>query len=246
MHTEDRNQRKLHRAGVLLVHGLHGSLRDMEELTGYLASYNIVTLNVLLSSRGTLVRDRLPIDWLAWSNVVRKELQRLKQWCKYVFLIGHSLGGSLCLHVAVSEPVTGVVTMCAPVYLYPWMFPAAGLVKHFTPAPPLLCEDLPSYEVRRRLAPDGHPPAPVESTSHYLPSLRTELPFVTVPALIMTAIHDEVVPARDGQAIYRLIGSQEKYLVKFRRSSHMLLKGHDREEVFVRTLDFVQNHARGR
>jgi carboxylesterase len=237
MHTEDRNHRKLHRVGVLLVHGLYGSLRDMEEL------------NVLLSSRGTLVRDRLPIDWLGWSNMVCKELQRLKQWCKYVFLIGHSLGGSLCLHVAVSEPVAGVVTMCAPVYLYPWMFPAIGLVKHFTPVSPLLCEDLPSYEVRRRLTPDvysGNLLASVESTSHYLPSLRTELPFVSVPALIMTAIHDEVVPARDGQAIYRLIGSQEKYLVKFRRSSHMLLKGHDREEVFVRTLDFVQNHVRGR
>jgi carboxylesterase len=259
MHTEDGNHRKLHRVGVLLVHGLHGNLRDMEELTGYFTSYNIVVLNVLLSSHGTLVRDRLPIDWLGWSNVVRKELQRLKQWCKYVFLIGHSLGGSLCLHVAVSEPVTGVVTMCAPVYLYPWMFPAAGLVKRFTPVPPKLFEDLPSYEARRRSAPDVYGRAPlasdvygraplaaVESTSHYLPSLRTELPFVTVPALIMTAIHDEVVPARDGQAIYRLIGSQEKYLVKFRRSSHMLLKGHDREEVFVRTLDFLQNHARSR
>ncbi len=249
MYTEDGNYRKLHRVGVLLVHGLHGSLRDMEELTGYLARYNIVALNVLLSSRGTLVRDRLPIDWLGWSNVVRKELQRLKQWCKYVFLIGHSLGGSLCLHVAVSEPVAGIVTMCAPVYLYPWMFPAVSLVKHGAPVPPKLREDLSSYEARRRLAPDvysGTPLAPVESISHYLPSLRTELPFVTVPALIMTAIHDGVVPARDGQAIYRLIGSQEKYLVKFRGSSHMLLKGHDREEVFVRTLDFVQNHARGR
>lgn len=248
MHTEDGNQRKLHRVGVLLVHGLHGGLRDMEELTGYLASYNIVTLNVLLSGHGTFVRDRLPIDWLGWSNVIRKELQKLKQWCKYVFLIGHSLGGSLCLHVAASEPVAGVVTMCAPVYLYPRMFPAARLVKRFTPMPPKLSEDLSSYEARRRSASDVYswsPQAPVESTLHYLPSLRTELPFVTVPALIMTALYDQIVPARDGQTIYRLIGSQEKYLVKFRRSYHMLMKGHDREEVFVRTLDFVQSHARG-
>ena len=86
---------------------------------------------------------------------------------------------------------------------------------------------------------------PVESTLHYLPSLRTALPSVTAPILIMTAIHDHIVPARDGQAIYRLIGSQEKYLVKFRRSYHLLMRDHDREEVFVRTLDFIQSHARG-
>jgi carboxylesterase len=218
----------------------------MEELTGFLASYGIVTLNVLLPGHGTHVRDKLPMDWPEYSNAVRKELQKLKQWCKYVFLIGHSLGGALCLHVAASEPVTGIVTMCAPIYIYPWMFPAVRLLKHFTPAVPKLREDLRSYELRRRHTHQMHskpPLAPVESTLHYLPSLRTELPAVTAPALIMTAIHDHVVPARDAQAIYRLIGSQEKYLVKFRRSYHLLMKDHDREEVFARTLHFIQSHA---
>lgn len=246
MHTQDENQRKLHKMGVLLVHGLNGSLCDMEELTGFLASYNIVVLNVLLPGRGTHVRDMLPIDWSEWSNMVHKELQKLRQWCEYVFLIGHSLGGALSLHIAASDPVAGIVTMCAPVYAYPWMFPATRMIKHFTPVPPRLREDVRSYETRRRYKLDVYsrtPIAPVEGRLHYLPSLRTELPTITVPALIMTAIHDHVVPASDGQTIYRLIGSQEKYLVKFRQSHHLLMKDHDREEVFARTLDFMQNHA---
>ena len=249
MHTQDGNHRTLHRTGALLVHGLNGNLYDMEELTGFLASYGIVTLNVLLPSQAIHMRDRLPIDWSECSTAICKELHKMKQWCKYVFLIGHSLGGALCLHVAASESVAGIVTMCAPVYIYPWMFPATRLLKHFTPVAPKVREDLRSYEARRRYAQQmsiKSPLVPVESTLHYLPSLRTALPSVTAPALIMAAIHDHVVPARDAQAIYRMIGSQEKYLIKFRRSYHLLMKDHDREEVFARTLDFIQNHAHNR
>jgi carboxylesterase len=246
MHTQDRNQRMLHRTGALLVHGLNGSLYDMEELTGFLASYGIVTLNALLPGHGSRARDRRPVDWSECSHAIRRELQKLKQWCEHVFLIGHSSGGALCLYVAASEPVTGIITMCAPIYIYPWMFPAMRLLKHFTPASPDVHEDLRSYEARRRYTHQMRsksPLAPVETALHHLPSLRTALPSVTAPALIMTAIHDHVVPASDAQAIYRLIGSQEKYLVKFRRSYHLLMKDHDREEVFARTLHFIQSHT---
>jgi carboxylesterase len=247
MHTKDEHHGKLHWAGALLVHGLHDNLRDMEELTGFLGSNGIVTLNVFCPGHGTHVRGMLPVDWPEWLNVVYKELRKLKQWCKYVFLIGHSLGGALCLRVAASEPVAGIVTMCTPVYMYPWMLPAVRLIKHLNPVPPIAHTDLHGYEAQRDYKPDVYrrpPLVPGESTLHYLPSLRTALPSVTAPALIMTAIHDHVVPARDAQAIYRLISSQEKYLVKFRQSYRLLMRDHDREEVFARTLDFIQSHAR--
>jgi carboxylesterase len=247
MHTEDGHYGNLNRVGALLVHGLSGSPRDMEELTGFLASYNIVALNVPLSGRRAHMHGMLPLDWSEWSTAVHKGLQKLKQSCRYVFLIGHALGGALCLHVAASERVTGVVTMCAPIYTYPWMFPSARLTKHFNPVPPKMRGDWRGYEGNRRHKPDLYSRSqrgPTENVLPYLPSLRTELPSVTAPALIMTAIHDYVVPATDAQAIYRLIGSQEKYLVKFRRSYHLLMKDHDQEEVFGRTLDFIRSYAR--
>ncbi len=246
MYTADGNQQQLPRVGVLLVHGLNDGLCNMEELTGFLASYDIVALNVLLPSHGPHVRDRLPSDWSECSHAIHKELQRLKRWCSYVFLIGHSLGGALCLHIAASESVTGVVTICEPVYMYPWLHPAVCLIKHSTPMPAKLREDLRSSEARRRFAlgVHGRPPmASVKSVFHDWSLLRTELPSVTAPVLIMTAIHDHVVSARDTQAIYRLIGSQEKYLVQFRRSYLLLMNDPDQEVVFARTLDFIQSHT---
>ncbi len=232
--------------GVLLVHGLNGGLRDMEELTEGLAAHGMLTENMLLPGHGTHVRAMLSIGWPQWSQVVHQEVRKLRSRCKRVFLVGHSLGGALCLHVAATEEITGIVTMCAPLHMYPWMRPMIRVAKYVMPLVPTVREDVCDPEARRRYRRDVYrwtPMAPVASMLQYLPLLREQLPYVTAPALIMSALHDHVVPVSDGDAIYRLLGSQEKQLVTFSRSYHVLMKDHDRKEVFAMTLDFIQRYA---
>jgi len=101
-------------------------------------------------------------------------------------------------------------------------------------------------EARHRYAREAYrwtPMRPVESMLQFLPTLRAELPNVTAPALIMTSIHDHVVPARDGREIYLRIGSKEKHLVTFHRSYHVIMKDYDREEVFAKTIAFILRHS---
>src|SRR5690349_3425365 len=100
--------------GALLVHGLNGSEWDMGELAAFLANAGLRAENMLLPGHGTDVRDMIPIGWEEWTQAVRAELQQLQQRCRQVFLIGHSLGGALCLHTAVHEEVDGVVALCPP------------------------------------------------------------------------------------------------------------------------------------
>jgi carboxylesterase len=78
-----------------------------------------------------------------------------------------------------------------------------------------------------------------------LPQLRQELPLVTAPVLVIAAVHDHVVPVRDGYEIYRLLGSAEKQLVTLQHSYHVVMKDHDQEDVFARTLAFVQRYTNG-
>ncbi len=232
--------------GVLLIHGLNGSRRDMQEITELLAAHGMVTHNMLLPGHGTRVRDMLALGWPEWAEAVRNEFHALKQCCDRVFLVGHSLGAALSLHLAAHESVAGVVSMCAPLHMYPWTRPAVRLVKRLIPLLPTLREDVHDPDARLRYTRDVYrwtPMAPVESMLRFLPQLRAELPRVTAPALIMASIHDHVVPARDGREIYRLLGPKEKHLVVFSRSYHVIMKDHDREEVFAKTLAFIQRHA---
>ncbi len=232
--------------GVLLIHGLNGGLNDMAEIETQLQARGLTTKNILLPGHGLHVRAMLPISWSEWSAAVRHEVQGLKQRCTQVFLVGHSLGGALALHTAAHTEVAGIVTMCAPLFMSPWLGPLVRAAKYVTPLVPTLREDVRDREARRRYSRDVYrwtPMRPVESMLAYLPKLRVELPRVTAPALIMASTYDHVVPARDGREIYRLLGSQEKHLVTFHRSYHVIMKDHDREEVFAKTEAFILRHA---
>jgi carboxylesterase len=234
------------RVGVMLVHGLNGSRHDMQELSDLFYAQGMITENILLPGHGSSVRDMLSLGWPEWSEAVLSELHALKQRCDLVFLIGHSLGGALCLHAAAHEEVAGIVTMCAPISMHMWMMPVISFAKHFTPLVPTIREDVRDPEARRRYTRDVYrwtPMAPVESMLRFLPQLQMELAQITAPALVMTAVHDHVVPARDGRTIYALLGSQEKHLVTLHHSYHVIMKDHDREEVFEKTIAFVQRHT---
>lgn len=232
--------------GVLLVHGLNGSIHDMEELAEALAELGMITENILLPGHGTHVREMLAIGWPEWAQAVREELNKLKQRCDVVFLIGHSLGGALSLHTAAYEDVAGIVTMCAPLHMHPWSGYMVRFAKRFTPLLPTIREDVRDPIARRRYRRDVYrwtPMAPVESMLGFLPQLRAELSQVKAPALIMAALHDHVVPARDGREIYRHIGSREKHLVTLHHSYHVIMKDLDREEVFTKTIVFITHYA---
>lgn len=232
--------------GVLLVHGLNGSIGDMAELEDILRKQGIVTKNMLLPGHGSTVKDMLSIGWEEWAQAVHDELSLLKETCDVVFLVGHSLGGALVLHVAAHEEVAGVVPICAPLHLHPWLKPAVRIGKYLFPLVPTIREDVRDPEARHRYTRDVYrwtPLHPIESLMQHLPQLRTELQNITAPSLIITSLHDHVVPARDGREIYKLIGSREKHLVTLHRSYHVVMKDHDREEVFDKTLAFVMHHA---
>ena len=232
--------------GVLLVHGLNGSTVDMAELQAVLQAHGIVTKNMLLPGHGSKIKDMLSVGWEDWAQAVRAELNLLKEQCDVVFLAGHSLGGALALHVAAHEHIAGIVSMCSPIHLHPWLKPAMGIAKYLMPLVPTMPEDVRDREARHRYTRDVYqwtPLQPIESMVRYLPQLRAELPHITAPALIITSLHDHVVPARDGREIYRLIGSREKHLVTLHRSYHVIMKDHDRVEVFDKTLAFVLQHA---
>jgi len=232
--------------GVLLVHGFNGTKQDLADLETILQDHGMVTHNMILPGHGTHVRDLMSLGWEDWAQAVREELQALKERCDVVFLVGHSLGGSLSLHMAAHEEVAGIVTMCAPTRMYPLTKFFVSIAKYITPLLPTIPGNVRDKEVRRSYTRDIYkwtPMRPVGSMVEYLPKLRAELSQITAPALIMASIYDPVVPVRDGREIYQLIGSREKHLVIFHRSYHLIMKDRDRAEVIDKTLAFILRHA---
>ncbi|HLX39638.1 MAG TPA: hypothetical protein VKR42_03860, partial [Ktedonobacteraceae bacterium] len=81
------NNSQIPTVGVLLIHGLNGNRRDMQELADYLGSHDMIAENMLLPGHGLPVRELMPLDWTDWAEAVDSELRTLKQRCDVVFLV---------------------------------------------------------------------------------------------------------------------------------------------------------------
>lgn len=239
-------QTKTSTVGVLLIHGLYGSLRDMADVEIVLRKHKLVTRNLLLPGHGGRMREVFAQGWQEWAAEVRAAYREMRKQCEHVFLIGHSLGGALALHTAAHEDVAGIVSMCAPLYLHPWTRPLVVATKYLLPWVPPLRENgsaIADCPCEPRTAARRPPASHLESMMNYLPILREELPRISAPALIMVSRRDQMVPARNGREIYRRIGSSEKHLVTFYHSYHVIMRDNDREEVFAKTEAFILRHA---
>ena len=73
-----------------------------------------------------------------------------------------------------------------------------------------------------------------------LPRLRRQLPSIIMPALVIAAHHDHVVPVRDGREAYNLLGSERKNLVVLPHSFHAVTKDVERHVVSKHVIEFCR------
>jgi carboxylesterase len=244
-HTLREEIQRLHipsATGVLFVHGFNGKRHDMVELTEAAISYGMIACNMTLPGHEGPARDMLPFGWSDWADAVHKELMLLKTQCDRVFMVGHSLGGSLVLRTAAHEQVDGVIALCPPLRLHPLSKQFLSLIKHFIPYLPTLREDINDPEARRRYTQGQYkwtPIKPAESMVRGLACLYEELPLVTAPTMIIASTHDHVVPIRDCREIYNLLGTHEKYFITFQRSFHVIMKDYDQKDVVGNIMAFL-------
>jgi len=240
-------ERAAGRAGVfcLLVHGFNGEPAELRELAGVLHGAGYATRRLLLPGHGASVYDFAAHGWEDWFAATRRATEQALTQYEQVFVIGHSLGAALSLATAAVEPeVAGVVALCPPVRLDYRVERLVGRLRNVIGAIPTWTEDVRDRRAARHLYRRNvyrwTPLVAVESLFQALPEIRALLPEVHCPALVVRALHDHVVPARDGLEAYELIGAQDKTLVTLERSYHAVTKDVERRLVFTHTLDFCQ------
>jgi carboxylesterase len=202
----------------LLIHGFAGSTVEMEPLALALEAEGFDVVRLTLPGHATSIDDFSRTffpDWLAAAErACQEELGRGRR----VVVIGHSMGGSLALHLAQRYDLAGVVTLAAPLYLYrflppeaaDWRLPLIGLLKHFRPHWPKAPED----PIARQIAPWGGYSGvrllpQLHSMIQGIEAIAQQLETITEPLLILHAINDEVVPTSNALMIASGVRSKE-------------------------------------
>jgi len=235
---------------VLLVHGFRSTPNDFGPLPAALAERGLFARAMLLPGHGTSARELAGTEWSEWVDAVRAEYAALRARHERVHVVGFSMGAA-CALVALAEDQPDRLALVAP-YLRVtprwwlvarpefWNEVARLVVDYADSGPtirgisdPELAEDFPFYRVL--------PLAAVSQAAALAERARDRelLAAYTVPTLALVSDRDTVADPRAARAAFEALGSDERRLVRYDASNHVLLWDAEADAVLAELVTFL-------
>jgi carboxylesterase len=226
--------------GCLLLHGFGGTPLEMRPLGEYLAARGITVAGVRLAGHGTKPSDLKGLTCHDWVSSAAAGLEELRGKCSKVYLLGLSMGGTICLHLAAYYRVDGVVAVCAPVYLDLRLY-LAHPFRYL-----LSFKKEVDHNIKDPAARKNHyaytkvPPGAVLQLFKLMRTVRSELKLISIPALLFQSRGDCIVPPGNGSFIFNnLTDVKNKNLIWLEKSGHMAVIDYDKDYVMSETYRFI-------
>ncbi|MDK1475556.1 alpha/beta fold hydrolase [Streptomyces sp. 549] len=230
--------------GVLLCHGFTGTPQSMRPWAQYLADRGLTVSLPLLPGHGTRWEDMQVTGWQDWYATVDHELRALTERCEQVFVCGLSMGGALALRLAAKHgPAVEGVVVVNPGMTFPR---AQGLalpvVRHLVRSTKGVANDI-AKEGATELAYERVPLHAAHSLNAFFKLVRSELPQVTQPLLVLHSRVDHVVPPTDSAVVLSSVSSTDVTETVLERSLHVATLDHDAERIFADSYGFISRLA---
>ncbi|MDQ0167712.1 alpha/beta hydrolase [Bacillus horti] len=225
--------------GVLLIHGFSGSTKELTGLGRILHEQGLTVHAPLLKGHGLTPEEMGKTTWVDWWGSVKEGYQQLvREGCTSIFVIGHSMGGLLALKLAQYEKIEGIVTLCAAMKVRDKRFAIVSLLQHMIPYKRRK-KPKADYIERELYIYDRVPLKCIVSLHKLITNVQKMVHYVKQPILIIQSDLDETVDPLSGNILYQRVGSEEKELVTFKDSTHMITLDLEKEMVFDRVQKFL-------
>jgi carboxylesterase len=229
------------RVGCLLVHGFTGAPKEMRWMGEYLGDQGYTILGVRLAGHATRLEDMMRMHWQDWFASVEDGYYLLKGCVDQVFIIGLSMGGILSLLFASQHPVSGVVAMSTPYALpddprLPFLRILSVLMPTVKKGPP----DWHNPEASKdHVDYPYNPTRGIIQLRDLLAEMRSALPSVRAPTLIIHSRQDGSVAPVNAEQIFTALGSPKKQLFWVENSGHLIPREPDRLLAFTKVNEFI-------
>jgi carboxylesterase len=154
------------------------------------------------------------------------------------------MGASLAMHVSTLFPVAGVVAMSPAMILNSralrWTLPF--ITPFVSSIPKHRANGNRNISQPRYYGYSCYPLKGVRAMIRLNRYIRSELPKVTTPALIMHSRADVTAPFENATMVFNQIKSIDKVLVEYHKSGHVLPDESEKERVWQEILDFMNQH----
>ncbi|WP_085247219.1 alpha/beta hydrolase [Gilliamella mensalis] len=258
--------------GVLLIHGLTGTPNEMRILANGLHKAGFTVYAIQLAGHCGTEEDLCKTTWQDWYKSVQDGADYLAQHVDNIFVAGLSMGALLSLKLAVDRPqqIKGVGVL-APTFFYDgWSIPfwgkkvfrllaffkKVGIFQKqvFIERPPygLKDERIRAIVSESMLNGDaasaglaGNPFPALAEMQIFAKLVRTELPKVVSPCLIMHSGNDDIANIEtNAKLVEKQVSGPSKFVV-LHNSYHLITIDRQRREVIKTCASFFKNIAKG-
>jgi len=232
--------------GCLLIHGFTGAPKEMRWMGEYLAEQGYSVLGIRLAGHATRPEDMIRSRLTDWTASVEDGYQLLRGLADHVYLIGLSMGGVLSLLMSTRLEVKGVVGISTP-YKLPddWRLKYIEFLSLFQPYMPKVKSSSGSgwFDLEARKDHISYPQNPVRSIGELnklIGQMRTALPQVKVPVLLIHSKEDKYVLPENLDLIFRdLVNIHNKTKFYVTNSGHVITRDSERGQVFITIAEFI-------
>ncbi len=231
---------------VLLIHGFTGAPPEMRLLADYLHKRGYTVSVPLLPGHGTTPEDMNQQKWSDWADHADKALAVLRNQSEAVFVGGLSMGALLTLYLAARHAEIAGAMVYSPALR------TRSRSVHLTPLAKHLVSTLPKEKETDLVDPDAlnllwsYPVYPVAAAHELLKlqrAVRSSLPQITCPLLIMHSTGDKSIHPRSAQLVYENINSQQKDLITLNGSGHCITVDREWMQVADATSQFIRQQT---
>jgi len=226
--------------GCLIIHGFTGGPFEVEPLRKYLEAetdWNVFVPTLTGHGEELSLRE---VSYEVWLEDARNALHQLQETCDKVYVVGFSMGGMIAAYLAGTEKVDRLVLLATARKYLSFKYLSQYVV------------DVIGDGVKGKLVEN-------EIYRHYKSKLGT-VPFsaniefmklvsktkdyleeITAPVFIAQGKRDGLVPYRVAYTLEEEIPSEEKEVVFFEQSSHLICLGNDSDVLNQMIHRFLKN-----
>ena len=195
--------------GILLCHGFNGTPQSVQDVGIELMKQGFTVYAPRLKGHGTDPEDFRCSTNRCWYKSVVEGIDRLRESCRTVIVVGQSMGGTLALKAALEEKVDAIVTINAALSVPGYACHASDTECRFIDedAPDILAEDV--YEIVY----DRVPTKAIRELLALIDEVRPQVGSVNVPTYVIHSAVDNVVPPTDSIWLFDQLQGTKEYAV---------------------------------
>ena len=226
---------------VLLLHGFTGHSADVRMLGRFLEKQGYTCHAPHYEGHGVPPEELVhtgPDDW--WKDVMNAYQFLKDRGHQKIAAVGLSLGGVFSLKLGYTVPLTGIVTMCSPMYIKSEEIMYQGVLAYAREFKKREGKSEEQIEIEM----EEYSKAPMKTLKALqglIQEVRDEVDTVYTPTFVVQARHDEMINTDSANIIFNNVQSNHKKLKWYENSTHVITLGKERDELHEDVLEFLNS-----